>query len=288
MLVVIIMNMEEMDMPWCPVCKNEYKEGILRCADCNVDLVEELSEETKSIYFGEMEQLQAINAFLKENGVESGNITRDEGENVHELSVLESDVKRAIRILGIFLKEEEKEKEKGLKTEQQEREQKQTESSSTVYVDKKYKAEEYKTSAYTLLIVGILGIAVLICMGLGLLPFVQLSASTKVMMYIVLGVLFVVFIGFGVHSLRAYKKILAEGAEEEAEIKKVEEHLNTCLTKEVIKASLPEGTEENTDSEALYFEITEIIEKEIEEAFPKLEDALVAKLTEDYYTKLYE
>lgn len=275
-------------MPWCPVCKNEYKEGILRCADCNVDLVEELSEETKSIYFGEMEQLQAINAFLKENGVESGNITRDEGENVHELSVLESDVKRAIRILGIFLKEEEKEKEKGLKTEQQEREQKQTESSSTVYVDKKYKAEEYKTSAYTLLIVGILGIAVLICMGLGLLPFVQLSASTKVMMYIVLGVLFVVFIGFGVHSLRAYKKILAEGAEEEAEIKKVEEHLNTCLTKEVIKASLPEGTEENTDSEALYFEITEIIEKEIEEAFPKLEDALVAKLTEDYYTKLYE
>lgn len=32
-------------MPWCPVCKNEYIEGKTHCPDCDVDLVEELSEE---------------------------------------------------------------------------------------------------------------------------------------------------------------------------------------------------------------------------------------------------
>lgn len=32
-------------MPWCPVCKNEYIEGRTHCPDCDVDLVEELSEE---------------------------------------------------------------------------------------------------------------------------------------------------------------------------------------------------------------------------------------------------
>ncbi len=32
-------------MPWCPVCKNEYREGITHCPDCDVDLVDELSEE---------------------------------------------------------------------------------------------------------------------------------------------------------------------------------------------------------------------------------------------------
>lgn len=30
---------------WCPECKNEYREGITRCVDCNVDLVEVLPEE---------------------------------------------------------------------------------------------------------------------------------------------------------------------------------------------------------------------------------------------------
>lgn len=29
---------------WCPICKNEYVEGITRCADCNVDLVDTLHQ----------------------------------------------------------------------------------------------------------------------------------------------------------------------------------------------------------------------------------------------------
>ena len=33
-------------MPWCPKCKNEYIEGITTCADCGVELVEELPAET--------------------------------------------------------------------------------------------------------------------------------------------------------------------------------------------------------------------------------------------------
>ena len=32
-------------MPWCPICKNEYVEGKTHCPDCDVDLVEELSQE---------------------------------------------------------------------------------------------------------------------------------------------------------------------------------------------------------------------------------------------------
>ena len=32
-------------MPWCPKCRNEYREGFTVCADCGVDLVDELTEE---------------------------------------------------------------------------------------------------------------------------------------------------------------------------------------------------------------------------------------------------
>lgn len=34
-------------MPWCPKCKNEYRAGITVCADCKVDLVEELTVDPK-------------------------------------------------------------------------------------------------------------------------------------------------------------------------------------------------------------------------------------------------
>ena len=32
-------------MPWCPICKTEYREGFSRCSDCEVDLVEEIKED---------------------------------------------------------------------------------------------------------------------------------------------------------------------------------------------------------------------------------------------------
>lgn len=36
-------------MPFCPICKSEYKPGITKCSDCDVDLVEKLPEESKYI-----------------------------------------------------------------------------------------------------------------------------------------------------------------------------------------------------------------------------------------------
>ena len=35
-------------MPWCPICRNEYREGFEVCADCGAKLVEELGEDTGS------------------------------------------------------------------------------------------------------------------------------------------------------------------------------------------------------------------------------------------------
>ena len=65
-----------------------------------------------------------------------------------------------------------------------------------VYQDMKAKAEDFKSSAYTLLLVGIVGIAALILMETGVLPF-RLAGSGKYITYIVMGTLFVIFIVMG-------------------------------------------------------------------------------------------
>lgn len=36
-------------MPWCPKCRLEYREGFEKCSECDVDLVEELTEEPEAV-----------------------------------------------------------------------------------------------------------------------------------------------------------------------------------------------------------------------------------------------
>lgn len=36
-------------MPFCPVCQSEYRPGFARCADCDVDLVDQLPEDSKNL-----------------------------------------------------------------------------------------------------------------------------------------------------------------------------------------------------------------------------------------------
>ena len=43
-------------MPWCPKCKNEYKDGFTVCADCGTELVASLDEKVP-ICFGKEEDI---------------------------------------------------------------------------------------------------------------------------------------------------------------------------------------------------------------------------------------
>ena len=56
-------------MAWCPVCKCEYKEGIEKCADCKVNLVETLenvavSDEDKQQMLTEEEAMAVAKEIL--------------------------------------------------------------------------------------------------------------------------------------------------------------------------------------------------------------------------------
>lgn len=59
-----------MAMPWCPVCKNEYKEGVTVCADCGETLVASL-EERKEVLLcsGEEALILRMQKFMEYNDI---------------------------------------------------------------------------------------------------------------------------------------------------------------------------------------------------------------------------
>lgn len=66
-------------MPWCPKCKNEYREGIKVCADCGIELVESLERtEGSPLIFGDQSQMEELGRFLAYNHLETVRVEKDE------------------------------------------------------------------------------------------------------------------------------------------------------------------------------------------------------------------
>ncbi len=57
-------------MPWCPVCKNEYQEGVKTCADCGAELVESLKERKEvPLANGPCELIGRMRRFMEYNSI---------------------------------------------------------------------------------------------------------------------------------------------------------------------------------------------------------------------------
>ncbi|MGN1160187.1 MAG: hypothetical protein ACI4SE_08300 [Lachnospiraceae bacterium] len=344
-------------MPWCPVCKNEYKEGIKICAECKVKLVKELpSENEVYICSGAKPLIERLAEYLnysdisakvrpEENGdellteeasVEDESVEEAPVEDVQERAMLfvsskqEKIAKRAVRIFMIEEQERMKTKEvqnpKAAATEEgmmaesapddfeegtNETEINETETdaenaddesredesdsdeqtgqpvvkrqSTAIYKNRADKAEEFKSSGIVLLVVGILGIICMVLIDLGILP---LKLNNLVMMNIMMNVLFLIFIIFGVYSLRGAKKYAGEAVEEKNLTKEIKTWAGENLKAEEV--DIKSGCKEDEAEEIAYFKRYEYLKKTISEKFVNLEDSYLDYLAESIYQDLYE
>jgi len=206
-------------MPWCPNCKNEYKAGYTVCADCGATLVESLDEGKKAVYFGEENDLYQISDFMRANGLKNTEILYDKKEDTYELLVEPDDIVSAKKMLNVYLqkiaapKEAKKQEEihqtyteEELAAFMQAKEAYMKEMERKPYEDTAKMAEEYKSGADSLLIVGAIGIIALVFLHLGIIP-ISLPAFTKWMVTGVMGILFVIFIFMGVASRKSYANL---------------------------------------------------------------------------------
>ncbi len=92
-------------MPWCPKCKNEYREGITVCADCGTPLVDDMVEEVvkEEVFSTPVEELaKRFHGFLEYSDIHSGSYEYVEEKEGFVFYVAEKDLKQAKKLFKGF------------------------------------------------------------------------------------------------------------------------------------------------------------------------------------------
>lgn len=151
------------------------------------------------------------------------------------------------------------------------------------------KAEDNRSSAYTLLAVGGIGFIAVVLIFCNVIPLYQNAGISKYLVCGVMGAMFVLFIVFGLVSMRDSKLLLIKAKSENSlrsEITKwCLENLDCAAVDALVQTE--EQTEELTEEE-MYYRRTEKMRGAIEDKFMNLDEAFVDDFVDEYYQKIYE
>lgn len=296
-------------MPWCPKCKNEYREGIKVCVDCGCDLVEEEQfDNLAPITFGDEEELNSLKEYLEFNKLQGVTVRFDEAEHVYELLVRSDDKGKAMSLEKIFLAQKASEREMlqenscdgeftASEEDSDDADETVAEENSDsgeksiqpgVYQNSKERAEENRSSAWALLVVGICGI---VFVALALMDFIPLHVGNPYLFYGVMSAVFVLFIVMGILSLRNAKlfdkKAESENTLQDAMVKWYKENLTATSLDAEWKDADAESCE-NLSEEMLYFKRAQLLKDKFNHQFVNLDQMFLERfIDEEVYDALF-
>lgn len=233
-------------MPWCPKCKNEYIEGILQCAECKVPLVESLEE--------------------------VGGSDEPEGYEEKERELLT----------------EEENLEELLEGEEEEQTQEESPKERVhyhAYQNSADKAEDNRSSAYTLLLVGGVGLLVDVLVMMGVIPVYVNGGISKYLVCGVMGAMFVLFLVFGGVSMKSSRILMVKAKSEDSLLSEITRWCEENLTAAKIDDQIGE---QEVPEEQKYFSRVEKMKELIGDKFLNLDEAFLDHFVDDYYRKLFE
>ncbi len=254
-------------MSWCPVCKNEYREGIRVCADCGADLVDELPKEEDSVRVGLftekelMRRPEVMMELAKEMADQADAVTEgEEGEPLSEEELIAAA------------------EEAGMEFEEPDPEEAEAVLGHAVYLDSASQAEENRSSGWVLLFVGVLGIVAVILGLCGILP---ISIGNPYLFYGVMSAVFLLFVVMGVVSMRNAKVFEHRAKSEQSLEKSVMDWVTENLSAEEIDSNIPSDTEDGN----LYFQRVSLLTSRINHQFMNLDPGFVEHLIDE---KVYD
>lgn len=152
------------------------------------------------------------------------------------------------------------------------------------YVNNEEKAEDNKSSAYTLLTIGFLGFFVIILFFLKVIPS-NMTASGRYMISGVMGVMFVLFIVMGFVSLKNFKSFKQRAYKENHLTDEIKKWCLDNIQKDAIDAALENADE---SEEVKYFGRFNEVKKMINKQFMNLNASYVDRLVEEIYSEIFE
>lgn len=152
-----------------------------------------------------------------------------------------------------------------------------------MYIDPNTKEKDNLSTAWSFTTVGVIGILCLILLNVGVIPF-PVAASQRIIMTVVMGILFFIFLGVGISSFLSAGK-LKEAAKTETALEKeiidwvLKEHTDTI--RGIVGEEKPDETEEN------YYPRYELICELIHDNYPTISEEFKDHLAEQIYSSIF-
>lgn len=254
-------------MAWCPKCKCEYVDGITICADCGCELVDSLeAEENISAWEQEIAQ-RAMMMMAKEEEAtpeDAQGMTEENFDDTEEAAWKE-EISQAEGALRDAIDEAEAYRGR--------------------YVNHAERAEDNRTSAYVLLMVGGIGFILIVLYFFDLLPIHRLVGN-KYMISGVMGALFLLFFIMGIVSLRNYRVLKKKAKKEDNLTEQIQKWCMENLQKDSMDERL--SFEEDTSEELKYFPRFELMKTMVKKQFMNLDEAYLERLMDELYPVIFE
>jgi len=152
------------------------------------------------------------------------------------------------------------------------------------YVEKKTKYEDMKSTASAFLLVGTAGLILLALVYAGVIP-LQFAPYMKVMLGIVMGGLFLLFVGVGVKSALKLKGLGEAVAAEQRDQDAATQWFFKNFTADTLDEAA--GVSVSDDMQQLYFLRYAAMRQALAGQFPDYDAAFLDYLIEQFYEKLY-
>lgn len=150
---------------------------------------------------------------------------------------------------------------------------------SHAYVEAGKKYEDVKSTTFTFLLIGSIGILLLLLLWIGILP-ITFSMFTQIMITVVLGMLFLFFLIVGIKSFGEMKLLAESKSKEECTTIQIKQWFQENYSADAISNGMDT---EDISMEQLYFLRSENISRLMKEAFPSLEENFLEYMTEKIY-----